>query len=258
MKIYVAKQLQKCLSILICSLLLLSACASVEVAEKGMEPVVPDLVEDKKDALSAQVQQAPLQGKETIETDFFSLKFGLITAEQSAQFQQVAISNPAQKAMSIWPVFSQHQDKITSIYDPNFIVSNYQFQKAARLKYQAIMDYRIQNSGISRLAGETDANLHLYTLFSVVKTAPGKTTLEYWIGASDWKYAQTLSDQSELSALLNTTIWCVVVREILDDAQVETDGAPDEAKLLARLIAMSGAAMDNFLISQEQLERQQK
>jgi len=215
----------------------LAGCASTPTNEavKNESPVISPTNEDK-----------PL-----VENVLLSEYYGLLTQEQSQHLQDNMLKAADKAAIAVWPVYKQNAEKLNSIYDPNFIVSSFQFSKELKLAYQESIYSQIQLGSKLRLAGEELANLHFYTLFSTMTNDSGDITIEYFAGASDWSAAKQRKDLSELKALLDTTIWTGLFRKTVEPELVMTDGQLDERKLSELMIKMSTVVMQKFLVLDE-------
>lgn len=188
--------------------------------------------------------------RQVLEDKLLSVTYGLLTPEQDQRFQEATRSN--KKTISVWPVFEQNLGKLDSIYEPNAIASTFSFPKPLRLKYQDVIDYQIVKYSKTKLADEDSASLHFYTLFSTAENGDGTLTIEYMAGVSDWQVAKKMTDKPSIVALLETTIWSVIVREIATEDMVKTSGKLDENKLIEFMIKMSVPAMQHFLVVDNQ------
>lgn len=176
----------------------------------------------------------------------FSQQFGMLTDQQIFQVNQRLKAD--NQSLSIWPVIEKHRSKLANVYEPNFIVGDVQIEKPLRLKYQKVIDEYLTQSGKTQLRDEYNAELYFFTLVSSIDNPDGSVTLEYVAAVSDLREAQSRisKSQSEIEALVQTTIWRGMVRDKLPAERIKTNGQVDQSKVAEEIIRMAGTAMEHF------------
>lgn len=172
------------------------------------------------------------------------------TTEQDEQRLESDKESGKQVNVVIYPLTSAMDGRALTLYEPNAIMSNIPaMPKPLRLRYQAAIDQQLVATGKVQLVDEAQAQLHLYTLYSVRDNRDGTITIEYHLAAADWPAAQQAQSSDPMLPLINHTVWGMLIRAHVAADTLLTDGKIDNEKQLATMIQLSRLAMRHFLAS---------